>query len=139
MKRTLIYSLKVWLTCVVVSPVLYCNIEALSESSLSKGLVADGGFFLYSLPFGLVLSLPSWVMFWLSLHSVNMLNWGLVTTKLLISVIAVILTALPFVLLFGTDDPGSDKSLLIWPVCYCLVLVAGVWYYKLRPSADALV
>lgn len=43
-----------------------------------------------------------------------------------------LLTFAPFVLMFGADDPANVKGFLAWPMAYYLVLVAGIWYYKLR-------
>ncbi|MCS3736935.1 hypothetical protein FHS10_004903 [Mucilaginibacter dorajii] len=66
-----------------------------------------------------------------------MLKWNWVTTRILISIVAIILTFVPFLLLFGFDDPASNATFLAWPMAYCFVLVAGVWYYELRVVASS--
>ena len=138
MKQTLLYSLKIWLTSVVVGPALYGIFDALTRPNFLHNLTGVAGFYLYSLPYGLILSIPSWLLFWLLLHSLNMLRWNWVTTRVLFSIVAVILTLAPFILLFGADDPAGNETFLAWPMAYCFVLIAGIWFYKLRKVSDPM-
>jgi hypothetical protein len=80
-KQTLVYSLKVWLTSVVLGPLLYAVYDALTRRNFIHSFQVEVAVYLYSLGYGLVLSIPSWMLFWLSLHSINMLQLVWEATK----------------------------------------------------------
>ncbi|MDR6942081.1 hypothetical protein [Mucilaginibacter pocheonensis] len=130
MKQTLIYSLKIWLTSVVIGPLIYI----VHETKL-QDLKGSAGFILYSIPYGLALSSLIWLLFWLSLHCIYQLNISTLTFKLYLSSIGFVLSLLPFFLIFGNDDPITYKEILPWALSYCIVIVAGVWFFKLKPSS----
>jgi H+/Cl- antiporter ClcA len=132
MKQTLIYSLKIWLTSVVLSPIFYTVYDALTRPKFIYNPRNEAEAYLYFLVFGLALSIPSWVLFWLSLHCINTQRWKPITTKLLISIVAVALTFTPFLMVYSLYDLSRDSSTIGVPICYSLLILAGVWYYKLR-------
>lgn len=133
MKHTITYSLKVWLISVVVSPVLYVIIEAIQKPRIYQNIEGSLGFILYSIPYGLVLSLVSWLLLWLSLCSLLMLKMSIKVTKLWLSLICTVLTLFPFWLIFGHDDANSLNGIGALAASYYLVILGGVWFYKLKP------
>jgi hypothetical protein len=133
MKQTIIYSLKVWLTSVVISPVLYIILEAIQKPRVYQNIEGGLGFILFSIIYGLILSLISWILLWLSLYSLLMFNRDIIITKLWLSIIGAILTLLPFWLVLGYDDPNPLTGTALWAASYCLVIIAGIWFYRLKP------
>lgn len=131
MKSTLIYSLKVWLTAVVLAPMLTQLLDYLCGVQQSYDLKGIFYFVLLSIPYGLMLSLPCWLLLWLATSLLNRTRLTNKNKKLLLSVVGFLLAALPFYLIFGHDDKGFNLETIVWAASYMLVIVAGVWAYKL--------
>jgi hypothetical protein len=135
MKQTILFSLKVWLTSVIVSPALYLFYDAFrvhSKTNFEGGL----GFLLLSILYGIIISLPSWIILWFSTFSLFQLNYSTLVNKIWLSIIGTGLTILPFLLLFGSDDPITYVTTVPWALSYNIVIVAGIWFYKLKPMSN---
>jgi len=128
MKQALIYSLKIWLTAVVIAPIVTEIVDYL----IRAGSTDEGVFYfiLLSIPYGLLLSLPCWVLLWLAVYLIGKTGLSITYKKVLLSVIGLALTVLPFYLVFGHDDGSNTLELWIWPFSYTLVIIAGIWFYK---------
>ena len=89
MKQTLIYSLKVWLTSVVIAPVLILT------QAFFRG--TDPGYIM--LPFewflGALFSAPSFILLYISCKCVLKSQIGIILTKGLLSAVGVLLSYLP--------------------------------------------
>jgi hypothetical protein len=135
MKQTVLFSLKVWLTSVIISPALYLFYDAFrvhSKTNFEGGI----GFILFSILYGLILSSLSWLILWLSTFSLLQLNYSTLVNKIWLSIIGTGLTILPFLLLFGSDDPITYVTTVPWALSYNIVIVAGIWFYKLKPMSN---
>jgi hypothetical protein len=131
MKPALIYSLKVWLTSVVLSPILYIIEEYLTHPGYYKweGIT---GFVGLSFIYSALLSIPSYGLFAYMTYSINKLKTKILIKKIYLTVICTILCMFPFYLL----DRGSIflVSDLRWGCFYCFVIIAAIWFYELVPA-----
>ena len=132
-RTTLYYSLKVWLTSVVLSPMLFLLIDSFTKHSQTN-LEGGIGFILFSILYGLIISLLSWLLLWLSCYYLLRLSITQLTFKLILSFISSVLTALPFLLLFSRDDGFPDAFTIIWTLSYSIVIIGGVWFYRVKPD-----
>ncbi|HEY4328004.1 MAG TPA: hypothetical protein VGN20_28730 [Mucilaginibacter sp.] len=133
MKEAFIYSLKVWLTGVILSPVLFTAIDIIIHRNIYYDYQNALGFIGYSIVYGLILSIPSWLLLWLAIIIVS--KWGVAIElkKVALTVAGAVLSLLPFYLLFHNDDKSSDKDVCTWATTYCLVIIGGIWFYKFKP------
>jgi hypothetical protein len=125
------YASLVWITSVLLSPVLLSFITLIKDGNGSfNGFF--GIVFLFVL-YGGALSIPNWLLFFggivlltrqfkRTLH----IRWGA-------QVWAVFLTVVLFYVLFGLDNPTflSDEG-WFFPGAYLLTLSVGIWYYPIR-------
>jgi hypothetical protein len=132
---TLYYSLKVWLTSVVLSPMLCLLIDSFTKHSQTN-LEGGIGFILFSILYGLILSALSWLLLWGFSYLLLQFSITTVTRKVILSFISSFLTIIPFLLLFSRDDGFPDAFTIIWTLSYAVVIVIGVWYYKIESIAE---
>jgi hypothetical protein len=99
------------------------------------GIVGSLYFIIMSIPFGIMLSIPSCLLLWLSVYVLMGVQPKPLVSKLSLSIIGTILSALAFFIVFGQDDPSSHKETVIWALAYCSVIVGAIWYYKLAPES----
>jgi len=125
------YSLKVWLTSVILSPILYVLVDSVLNPKYISGLLGIFGFISYSIPYGLMLSIPSWGLLWISCIFINKRTATVRLKKIILSIIGAILSLLPFYLLFHLDDDNAHEDVITWSICYSVIIIAGVWFYKL--------
>ena len=92
------------------------------------------GFIGYSIPYGLVLSIPCWLILFLSAGSLVNRKLAMAYKRVLLSVVGVVLSILPFYLLFRGDDSGFDLYTRLWSLCYCTFILAGIWFFELEPK-----
>lgn len=90
------------------------------------------GFLGYAISYGLVLTTPCWLILFLFVGSLVNRNISTFNKRLMISALAIILTILPFYILFGHDDNFLDWDLIVWIISYLMVIVAGIWFYRLE-------
>ncbi len=134
MKQVSIYTLKVWLTTIVIAPIIvgflhrYIDPEIYNYSSILVGL-------LYCVPAGIIFCLPSWLLFWKLCSFVNDRTLKTIYKKLLITIPSVFLSLIPWLIInaHALFSPNYWPSFLPWVVSYSGVLIACVWIYKLAP------
>jgi hypothetical protein len=138
MKQSLIYSLKVWLTSVILSPFLFTIIDIIIHQNILYDYKNAIGFIGYSIIYGLILSIPSWLLLLLVIVIVS--KWGIVIglKKTVLTIAGAILSLLPFYLLFRNDDYTSNKDVYIWAITYCFVIIGGIWIFKFKPIISAI-
>lgn len=124
------YTTLVWITSVLISPVILMIITAISEGRSLDGFLAF--IFLFVL-YGGALSIPNWLLFFGGVAFLTRqfsyrrhIRWGAQAW-------AVFLTFGLFLVIFGWDDPSFIAGDgLLFPGVYLLVLSVGIWYYPLR-------
>jgi len=134
MKQALLYSLKVWLTSVVFGPVLYVFFELIFRSGYFDGIKSSMGFIGYSIPYGLILSIPSWFFFLTLLVIFEYTSVTIKIKKTLLSMAGACLSFAPFFIFFQGDGDPKWFDTFLWGFFYCIVIVTGIWYYKLKPA-----
>ena len=128
------YSLKVWLTSVVIAPVLYSVLGAILYPSYRLGMqtvinfLTDYlGMVLFSLWFSFVTGLIFWLMVVLIVrfcYDENLKKWW-------IFLIGISLTIGTFTFALGPWTLVPDKfGLLLYANCACIGW--GVWFYRLN-------
>lgn len=134
LKPSLIFSLKVWLTSVVLSPVIIVltKLAVLNHEgviSTVKGILGGIAFFIYV---GFLLSIPSFLLLWLvTALLVIKSNQSINVKKLMLSAVALLLSFLPLCFLLGKQSNYYDSELFGWLVIYASIILCGVWFYKL--------
>ncbi|MDB4905039.1 MAG: hypothetical protein JWQ63_4320 [Mucilaginibacter sp.] len=125
MIQAFIYTLKVWWTAAIVSPILILiflpnqNHSDNSQDFIITCLVVF---------VGAIYSVPSAILFYLTSRWVNKLKVYL--QKLILTVVSTVLTYLPFGLIKGIRLE-FDNSTIVLLGSYYIVIVAGIWLYKL--------
>jgi len=135
--KALSYTLKVWLTSIVIGPVLHLLINCFTATKMGYaqiGIVSSLYFILMSIPFGIILSIPSFLLLWLSVYLLKKFDIDPLVSKISLSIISVILSAFAFFIVFGQDDPSTYKETTIWAFAYCSVIVGAIWYYEFAPK-----
>ena len=128
------YSLKVWLTSVVLAPVLL-HLIMYYRGEVNSLLEAFGESIVFSL-FELFFSFITWLMFSVIIMVILVLE-GKQTLKIwLIFIAGVLLTIGTFLatILSPQDLRGnSNPVFLILMLCNCACIGWGTWFYKLKP------
>ena len=128
MKQARVYSLKVWLTAVLIAPVFLGTYQA---------IVYDGGFVwwvFYGVLFGGTLGAPSFVLLWL------VTKWLMNSTtkiicKICLSVLIIPLAALAFFIGYLLIRYPVNTMYLTIP--YIFVAIVAIWLYKFKPFDKA--
>ena len=128
MKQARTYSLKVWLTAVLIAPVFL---------GIYQGIVYDGGFVwwvFYGVLFGGTLGAPSFVLLWL------VTKWLMNSTtkiicKICLSVLIIPLAALAFFIGYLLIRYPVNTMYLTIP--YIFVAIVAIWLYKFKPFDKA--
>ena len=134
MKQAFKYSLKVWLTSVIISPALIMTGDKLLHPNDDIGFNGFFGFIGYAIIYGLVLTIPCSVILFLFVGSLVNRKITEFYKRLMISILASILTILPFYILFHRDDNFLDWDLIVWVFSYLALIIAAVWLYRLEPK-----
>lgn len=117
------YSTRVWLTSAFVAPVLMTLFFVITD---------PGSDIISIIPlmviFGLILSIPNWLLLIISVWQINKSNIPNEEKKTIISFLAFFLTLVLFLIL---DSGGSELILISTP--YIIVLIFGIWKYELIP------
>jgi hypothetical protein len=134
--KELKFTLKVWQTAALLSPVLitlYTSVTKFRSSFLqltSPDEVISFCFFGYI--FGSLFTIPCALILWLvTLLANKYIMMGVVSGKMLLSLIGFMLALAPFILL------GMMNTNEIYvPLCYAGVIIAGIWLYSLSDDTE---
>ena len=134
------YSLKVWLTGVVVAPFLilifiYCQDYSLSMN-FKESILPGLGIYLICIVFELVFSFITWIVFMLAIRLIIKLPCTALKKTMAIFITGILLTVATFasiMLPLGFFDNNSDIGFTIAMIgCNCACIGFGVWFYKLK-------
>lgn len=126
--KTFEYALKTWQTSVLISPV--CLAICFSFNNFDSELFF---FVLVAIITSIIYSLPSFLIFWLASYLVAEINLTQVQQKSLLSIVGIALTFLAFAL-FSKKGFTPANIGVVSP--YALIIVASIWFYKLRSKYD---
>ena len=128
--NALAYSLKVWLTAVILGSLILC-VFVLSPSSNNQHFDKQAAsLVLITVFYSAIFSLPSF--FILLLSSLGLCNTSLtdIYRKLILTGIGILLSLLAARLSF------LEEFELSFTLSYLIVTLAGIWFYKLRSDKD---
>jgi len=143
MKPVRSYCLRIWFTSFLIAPViiLVAQLPFGGEGNFFSeplwSMLQLMSYMLYMVFFGLLLSVPGFILFYLitSLLSKIILNRNLV--KLTLSVIGIALFVLLFFLLFHTQSFLNKRGFIAYSA-YPLLFLSGIWFYKLNADKSII-
>jgi uncharacterized membrane protein len=107
--------------------------------ALPGGITSAFELFFLAIVISGLLSLPCLLLLYLACKYIVKYAGNTTTFKLLLTLAGVVLTYVPFWII---DDfnPLLDKDLLSQSlfISYCVLIVAGIWLYKLKPVSSYL-
>jgi hypothetical protein len=148
MKQALIYSFKVWLTNIMLAPllayvILILGIEIiLGNYQGSTGVIMGGGvsFFgialFHSVPFGILLVV---VTYYINKQAGNTNH-----KKKILSILCILYPFLLGIILYVAHDKHQQLDVFVWVsilsegLSSLIITIAGVWFYKLNPVNQAI-
>ncbi len=140
MKSALKFSSKVWLTTIIIGPLIlgiriYFMYDWVYDPLAHAFLVPEMG-----IPVGILYFFPSWFISTIVCWYMFKKNVPNKLTKVYLSFVAIVLAVAPFAVmdyrsLFATnvDFLAGFPPDLFWTSTYIGLTVAGVWFYKLKP------
>lgn len=140
MKQALTYSLKVWLTSSIVTPVLFTlgGLLFLDKGHPKEPIGDYIGFTLAFILFGMAYSILLFILLWLLIAKLIKMAIPERKLKLLVLIIAELLIA---ALIFGLQLKGAGViglNTLVWWLPYALVIGLAIWFYKLEASTKTI-
>jgi hypothetical protein len=135
MKKTLVFSLKVWLTTIVIAPFIFGIIQVSTDTEIYRLTDVLVGLF-YCVPAGIVLCLPLWSLFWLFTTLINKMNSKIIVKKIALSIVMILLIMLTFCIInsHALFSPDYWPSVLPMVFSYLGVGILCVWCYPLKPG-----
>jgi hypothetical protein len=120
------YVLKVWLISVFAAPTILLILALIRQD-----LVSIFSIYLFTILIGGLFSLPGFLLLYLACKYLIKLINNTILFKLIVTVVGVALTYIPFLVLdnFKPLLDGGYLTQLIF-ISYCLVVVIGIWLYK---------
>jgi hypothetical protein len=130
MNRASIYALKVWQTAVFAAPLIIISFNLMNNTDFGEALLTLA----FGIGIGMFFSIPSFILFAFACNVIVNMGFKAVYKKIVLSIIGIGLTMLAFVLF-------SNGRLLeylnnYFMGIYALIIVAGVWFYKLEMSVN---
>lgn len=124
------YVLKVWLTSVFGAPTIL-----LILALIRPDLVSIFSIYLFTILIGALFSLPSFLLLYLACKYIIKLINNTISFKLIVALVGVVLSYIPF-LVIDNFNFLLNNDMLSQPLfmSYCLIIVIGIWFYKLEPS-----
>jgi len=122
--RTFAYSIKIWVTVAFVAPFLQCCIDYFINPNF------DAGYYIYAaISVGVVLAIPSAVLFWLSTKCTTKIAYHSGLSKLFLTMPGILLTTL--LVCLAENFPLFAAERLFLPIPYILTVVGAIWLYEL--------
>jgi hypothetical protein len=131
-KTVFFYCFQVWLTSASIGPILWI----LSEGDSSSSLFSFVEFYGLALVFGLMLSVPSFLLLIAGVAFVRRRPWEVLTKKFAIAVWTIPLAIAPFLLIIDWRDPSLEKWKVIGIGAFLVPLIAAVFLFR-WPRKDA--
>lgn len=134
-KLAIIFSLKVWLTTAIITPLVLCLLTTVFNVTGYREPIGDYIWFYFALVgFGLAYSFIPFIIVSYSLYILILKQWTGRKTKLILILIAEIVNA---ALMIGMDIYKRNidlYTLYLW-LPYALVIPLMIQFYKLKPAA----
>ena len=130
------YCFRVWITAVLVGPIVlllmqcFLNTQLGFSTNVFWAALQLLSYILYMAFFGTLLSAPGLLIFYFTLKFSSKLISNQRLLKSFLSGVGILLAILPFLILFRSISFFSDKGFVGY-LSYPLVVVAAIWYYDL--------
>lgn len=126
------YSLRIWLTTLFVAPpIAFITTYTTNISSFSETMMGLFLFEGYAIGFGLLLSLPSVILFYFISFWTTKLSTTIQLKKLVLILFALTLPVITFSIVLGGFNQLYTSENLGYTLAYGLVLVASLMFYTL--------
>jgi len=139
MKQILIYSLKVWLTSVIIAPIIFFLLNLISTGVSSELFrLVNFLFYLYIVLATAVASVITWLIFYAIIYYISRSGWPNRISLFAIfcsGELLVIVTFKLFLVLLNGFDNITFNTLML---CHCICIGGGILYYKLQPESNEL-
>jgi hypothetical protein len=132
--RVLPYTLKVWLSSVVLAPIIQIMVQLITQVPYKFNSVRDVMvYFIYMLVCGWLFSIPCWFLLLFSTWVSNLLTSKIRLIKAILSVAGALIAILPFITYAGNSLPHYDNTDFIWVMLYPVTIIVGIWAFRLKP------
>jgi len=135
-KSSLIFSLKIWIISIIVSPVIYYIWTNNYSEPLAMGNFF--GFWALSFVYGVILSSPCYALFVLANFYVSSRHWSDIEKKIGLGLWATLLTIALLYLIFGHDDKVFLASTVKLTICYILTAICAIIFFRLPTKGPVL-
>jgi hypothetical protein len=137
--NSLLYSIKVWLTSVIIAPVIYLLIESCLKrdyySSITDYMNEEISKYAMCVLFGGIFSLLTWVIFLFIIKGLIASCPSSRQIKHLIAVAGVVLTAGTFALAMPEAFHVHNEFFYLM-LANCICIAGGSWYYNLEIRSE---
>lgn len=142
-KEIIYYTLKVWLTDVGISPVLFALILIVrQEMSATELLQAPDGLiveYIFFVAAQLFFTAVVWFLFMVAVHLVMLAKLNALSSKSVIFIVAIAFTIGICELLLKKNDVVSSDNLINLMCANCIGIGWGVWYYSLPAHQASMI
>lgn len=134
------YSLKIWLTSILISSLLFVIAElapgVINQENTQQGVMRlIGNWVFFYLLLALIqatYSFITWVVFMIIIHVITILQFKPITKKILISSAGIALAVITFMIVLPPSRTFYDKDgSLILLLANSICAGAGAWFYKI--------
>jgi len=141
MTTNLLYSLKIWLTSVLLAPIFYLTIMVLKDWGGTQHAGAAGEMYFLLIIFGFVFSFITWFIFFILIMLITSYAPNEITARWIICITGVIMVVVTFMLTIFKNGIANDGDFIYLVATNCFCIGAGPWIYKLKiykhPEPDA--
>lgn len=120
------YTSNVWLTSAILTPCIFGFLMAL----FGEGLMEMPMFICLAILFGVLLSIPNYLIFLLVIWKINNTFLSIIEKKIIINFIGVVLTFALFMFIFH-QPKGVEPECFQFAFSYSATLTLGIWYFNL--------
>ena len=133
------YVLKVWISTILFAPILFMLITAIVAASKDSGIDAGAfGFIFFAMAYGLVLSLPTFILIYLLFPVIYKKIESTLKLKLVILLIGLVCILTTFYLLYGPDayNLNENYAALTFSILYSTCLTIFSFVYKVADKNE---
>ena len=134
MKRAILYTLKIWLTTILLTPALRILIAITFKLPTLQVSLSYSEYYLMAIYIGLICSLPGLISLWIFTIWINRRLIVIYDKKLYITLFVFLETLITFYCVFWLPDTLKGNIIMTFP--YCIISAAAIWFYKLKPVID---
>lgn len=141
MTTNLLYSLKIWLTSVLLAPILYLIIMNLKDLGGTQQTGAVGEMYFLLIIFGVAFSFVTWFIFFMLIMLISSYAPNEISARLIICVTGILLVLTTFMVTIFNYRLTNDGDFIYLVAANCICIGAGSWIYKFKlyehPEPDA--